>query len=58
MNEGKKEERGLRMKGDKRWNIYHVLPPILILLFVIINDVMICLILIDDYTKYLRCSLK
>ena len=37
MNGGKMlEERELRMKGDKRWNIYHVLPPILTLLFVML----------------------
>ena len=39
----RKKVRGDRVKneGDKRWNIYHVLPLILTLFFVIIYDVMI-----------------
>ena len=40
MNEGKRlEVRGLQIKGDKMWIIYHILPFALILLFVIINDI-------------------
>ena len=42
------EEEGCQMTRETRWNVYHVLPPILILLFVIINDIMICLIVTDD----------
>ena len=35
--------------GEIRWNIYHVLPLILILLCVIICDIMIFLIITDNY---------
>ena len=39
MNGGKMMvERGLWIKEDKRWIIYHVLPYTLILLFMVIND--------------------
>ena len=40
MNGGKiLANRGLWMKGDKRWIIYHDLPSTFVLLFTIINDV-------------------
>ena len=31
------EERGLQIKGDKKWIIYHILPSAMIYLFMIVN---------------------
>ena len=49
------EDKGLRMRGDEKWIIYHVLPPTLIFIFIIVNFNYFIIYLIVAYyhIKYL-----